>query len=221
MQILEKIQGVIERTYDLESEHRVSDFVVTCPEFARAFGLRPDATALQEQVLVRGDSATVDLAVCLDQQVLTQLRDHDPMALLHDGNLEAFWTALEGVSHFVYLVWNVSRRRQVTQLELELQAEVDKFVTTALLVAAQQGGRVPTELHSWLFDLCRLDESLAQEEADRYARANRYAGRFCQQLASRYLRSGGDSMFPEIRRFYRLSQRGKLRHIESARPRNR
>lgn len=221
MQILEKIQGVIERTYDLESGHRVSDFVVTCPKFAHYFGLRPDAGARQEQVLVRGDSAAVDLAVCLNEQVLERLRDQNPMASLHDGNLEAFWTALEGVSHFVYLVWNASRRRQVTQLELELQAEVDKFVTTALLVAAQQGGRVPTELHSWLFDLCRLDETLAREEADRYSQANRYAGRFCQQLERRYLRSGGDSIFPEIRRFYRLGQRGKLRHIESARSRNR
>ena len=162
MQILEKIQGVIERTYDLESGHRVSDFVVTCPKFAHYFGLRPDAGARQEQVLVRGDSAAVDLAVCLNEQVLERLRDQNPMASLHDGNLEAFWTALEGVSHFVYLVWNASRSRQVTQLELELQAEVDKFVTTALLVAAQQGGRVPTELHSWLFDLCRLDETLAR-----------------------------------------------------------
>ena len=221
MRVLEKLQGIIERTYDLESGHSVSDFVVTCPEFARAFNLRPDESASEEQVLVSGDSAAVDLAVCLDDQVLSRLRRHDPLDSLHDGNLDAFWTALEGVSHFVYLVWNASRSRQVTQLELELQAEVDKFVTTALLVAAQQGGKVPTELHSWLFDLCRLDESLAQEEADRYARANRYAGRFCQQLASRYLRSGGDSMFPEIRRFYRLSQRGKLRHIESARARNR
>jgi hypothetical protein len=102
----------------------------------------------------------------------------------------------------------------VTRLEMELQAEVDKFVTTALLVAAQQGGRVPADLHAWLFEFWRLDESLDDEEADRYVRANRYAGRYCRRLSRQYLRTGADSMFPEIRRFYRYTQRRKLRHID-------
>ena len=38
-------------------------------------------------------------------------------------------------------------------------------------------------------------------------------GAYCLALARRYLHKGGGSMFPEIRRFYRLTQRGKLRRI--------
>lgn len=214
MQIIERLQGVIERTYDLQSPHRVTDFLVTNPQFARDFGFRPDGIGGTERVIVSEEDGSLDLAVYLDEQIVSRLRDDNPLNNLNDGNLAAFWTALEGVSHFVYLVWNALHRRQVTRLEMELQAEVDKFVTTALLVAAQQGGRVPPELHGWLFELWRLDETLGEEEADRYVRANRYAGRYCRRLSRQYLQNGANSMFPEIRRFYRFTQRRKLRHIE-------
>jgi len=39
---------------------------------------------------------------------------------------------LEGVSHFLYLTWNAHYDRQVSLLDLELQAEVDKFVFAVL-----------------------------------------------------------------------------------------
>ena len=215
MQIIDRLQGIIERTYDLDNSHRIADFLVTNPDFAREYGFSPERAGGTEKVLFSEDGGGLDLAVYLDAEVVSRLRDENPLDNLHDGNLAAFWTALEGVSHFVYLVWNATRRRQVTRLELELQAEVDKFVTTALLVAAQQGGRVPADLHAWLFELCRLDESLGGEEADRYTRANHYVGRYCRRLSRDYLRSGADSLFPEIRRFYRFTQRRKLRHIEA------
>jgi len=215
VQIIERLQGIIERTYDLENCHRATDFLVTCPEFARVFGFQADGEGGTERVLVTQDADQMDLAVYLDRDVVTRLAQHDPVKSLHDGNLEDFWTVIEGVSHFVYLIWNAARRRQVTRLELELQAEVDKFVTTALLVAAQQGGRVPADLHAWLFDLWRLDGSLQGEDADRYNCANRYAGRYCRRLARNHLRLGGEALFPEIRRFYRFTQSRKMRHIET------
>lgn len=218
MRLLHRLQGLVERTYDVANPHRVTDYLVTCPQLAASLGLGQAAAATGEQVLVSGDQDEVDLAVFLDRGVLDELRAENPMKALHDGNLDHFWTALEGVSHFVYLVWSARMGRQVTRLELELQAEVDKFVLTAMLVSAQRGGRVPAELHRWLFDLPEIDPSLAAEAAGRYAEANRYAGRYCRALARRYLSDGaGASMMPELRRFYRLSQGGKIRRIEADR----
>jgi len=215
MEVIDRLQGIIERTYDLDNCHRATDFLVTCPEFARGFGFDASGAGGTERVLVAQEGGRMDLAVYLDRDLVARLGQENPIETLHDGILEDFWTAVEGVSHFVYLIWNAARRRPVTRLELELQAEVDKFITTALLVAAQQGGRVPVELHAWLFDLWRLDESLQGEDADRYNCANRYAGRYCRRLARNHLRSGGESLFPEIRRFYRFNQSRKMRHIES------
>lgn len=216
MKLLRRLQGMVERTYDVVNPHQVSDYLITCPQVAASLGLGKAAAASGEQVLVSGDREQVDLAVFLDRDILDKLRAENPIRVLHDGNLDDFWTALEGVSHFVYLVWSARMGRQVTRLELELQAEVDKFVLTAMLVSAQRGGRIPAELHHWLFDLPRIDTSLAVDAAERYAAANRYAGRYCQTLAQRYLK-GTDttSLMPELRRFYRLTQRGKIRRIEA------
>ena len=216
MRFLDRLQGIIRRTYDLGSQPSVSEFLVTCPQAAMRLGLVPGLRPIDEQVLVVADGDNIDLAVYLNPTVLNRLRREDPLDELHDGNLSDFWTALEGVSHFVCLAWNAARNKQVTQLELELQAEVDKFVTTALLVAAQGDGKVPPDLHHWLFELPSVDDSLDEERTTRYTRANRYAGRYCLELIRRYLRDGRNrSMMPELRRFYRFSQRRKIRHIRS------
>lgn len=216
MHVLNEIQGIIRRTYDLGTQPRVSEFLVTCPVLASGMGMVPGAGSTEEQVLVSEDGVNLDLAVYLDSEVLTRLGDEDPLELLHDGNLGDFWTVLEGVSHFVCLVWNAAKKKQVSRLELELQAEVDKFVTTALLVAAQRGGRVPPDLHQWLFDLPNIDSTLDAETTDRYEQANHYAGRYCLELVRRYLSdSGSQSMMPELRRFYRFSRNRKIRHIRS------
>ena len=48
--------------------------------------------------------------------------------------MECFCLALEGVSHFLYLIWNASFDRSVTLLEMELQAEIDKFVMLGIFL---------------------------------------------------------------------------------------
>ena len=137
------------------------------------------------------------------------------MDRLDGGNLGDFWTALEGVSHFTYYAWNATREKSVTLLEMELQAEVDKFIGTALLLQ-RQGERPPRRLHHWLFDLPRFDERLTERELTRYQEANRYAGKYCRKLASALPEGRVDAeLMQELRRFYRLPQPAKIAHIES------
>ena len=56
--------------------------------------------------------------------------------------LQDFLLAVEGVSHFVYLVHRARQERPVSAVELELQAEVDKYLV-ALLVTWNQTGEPP------------------------------------------------------------------------------
>jgi hypothetical protein len=213
MRLLDDLQVALERTYALQAGHRVNDFLTTSPALAASLGLAPGEAASQEHLLVAENEEGLDLAVYLDAGVLDRLRGEDPLRQLHDGNLADFWTVLEGVSHFLYLTWNAGRGKPVTLLELELQAEVDKFVVTAL-VAAGQHGQVPAELHYWLFRLCRIDPSLDPQARERYERASRYASAYCESLARRFLGDGtSPALVRELRRFYRLTQRGKLSHI--------
>ena len=74
----------------------------------------------------------------LERELLERLDQNDPLTRLDRDNLADFWSALEGVSHFTYYAWNAARDKSVSLFELELQAEVDKFVTTACCCARRR-----------------------------------------------------------------------------------
>ena len=57
--------------------------------------------------------------------------------------MEDYWTALEGVSHFVYFAWNAGYDKPVSILELEMQAEIDKYIATFTLLRRQSPQRFP------------------------------------------------------------------------------
>ncbi|MYH89326.1 MAG: hypothetical protein F4128_00470 [Gammaproteobacteria bacterium] len=123
------------------------------------------------------------------------------------------------MSHFVHLVWRARESRSTSRLELELQAEVDKFVSSINLLGRQGLGAVPPALHHRLFQQVRFDETLDDSERNRYETANRYAARYCHHLEARFLRpfnAGPRAISDELRDFYRLNLREKIARIERA-----
>ena len=133
------------------------------------------------------------------------------------GNIADYWTALEGVSHFLYLAWNASHDRAVTLMELELQAEIDKYVSTLWLLREQNPRRFPAELHHLLFERARVDATLAGDRLGLYRSADHYASRYCRRLARTLLPTSASAQADasaELRRFYRLTRERKIRHIE-------
>jgi len=132
-----------------------------------------------------------------------------------------WWTALEGVSHFLYLAWNAGHDKPVSLLELEMQAEVDKYVASYWLMRRQYPGHFPAELRRVLFERTCIDPRLTRERSELYGEANRYAARFCRRLEQRLTQAahaerahGEREVLAELRRFYRLSNARKRAHIE-------
>jgi hypothetical protein len=212
--VLRQLQDLLAGIYDVPLPHDVAHFLMTDRS-----ALPPEhrASETDEQLLVAEEHDGIALGLFLEPEVLARLSAANPLESLHGGNLADYWTALEGVSHFVYLAWNAGHDRPVSLHELELQAEVDKYVCSLWLLRAQDPTRFPAELHRVLFERARVDAGLAGERVDLYHRANRHAARFCQRLA-RLLRPRGAlalrAATAELRRFYRLTNAGKLRHIE-------
>jgi len=210
---LAQLQRQLERTYQVEIPQAVDDFVITDPELLAGLG-SGEFPEIPEKLLIVEAGGDVDIGLFIDQVVIDAFASDDPTARIHPGNLETFCVALEGVSHFLYMLWNTSRARPVSLLELELQAEVDKFFAAAFLFARQQGG-VPAALNKWLFGAPIFYESLLPTSRNRYEVANRYAGKFCARLEQQYMRTGQKAgLLNELRRFYRIPQREKLRYIE-------
>jgi hypothetical protein len=211
--LLGNLQALLSEFYALDVPYSVDDFVTTDATFARA--LDGGGRQVDEKLLIAEADGEAEVCLYLEQRLLERLERSDPLSRLDGDNLEDFWTAFEGVSHFTYYAWNAQHEKAVTLLEMELQAEVDKFVATALLLL-RQGNRNADGLHHWLFELPQLDRRLAGDELDRYQRANRYAAKYCRKLAASSARGPADEPVQgELRRFYRLSHASKIDHIEA------
>src|SRR5689334_20055467 len=116
--------------YRVSTDLDVDDFLVDEDE-RRA--LAPERCP-REQLLLRAEPDGLRVGLFVEGATIARLEASDPRRRLDDGNLADFLLALEGVSHFVYVAHRMQAERPVSAVELELQAEVDKFVV-ALLVA--------------------------------------------------------------------------------------
>jgi hypothetical protein len=214
--LLSRLQELIGGIYDVSIAHNVYDFLVTdrsrLPQAARS------GTASEELLVAQPAEGSDELVMSLylDPQLLQRLARADPLQSLHAGNVEDYWTALEGVSHFLYLAWNADHDKPVSLLELELQAEVDKYVASYTLLRRQFPERFPAELRRLLFERTRVDPRLEPARAALYREASRYADKFCARLERSLGRAAGAEreVLAELRRFYRLTHARKRAHIE-------
>jgi hypothetical protein len=208
-ELLVDVQRRLEALYALPAESPVTDFLI--PQEA--------ATHLPgggSRTVVHQDGDLVSLGVVLDRRVGEDLAGADPRERLDSANLDAFSTLTEEVSHFLYLLYCARADRPATELELELQAEIDKYLTVAFLLSLQNEGAVSSELRHLLFRSYRLREGLSPESAERYQVASRLADRYCGWLERRFLRASRiPDLAREARSFYRLAQRQKLERIAS------
>ena len=212
--LLGQLQSLLSELYALDVSYDVHDFLVTDARIAAK--LDEGGRQTDEKLLIaEGNEESAYISLYLGFELLERLEQNNPSHRLDAENLEDFWKVLEGISHFIYYAWNADLNKSVTLLEMELQAEVDKFVTTTLLLH-RQGVPIPLGLHHRLFELPRFDARLDHPERIRYQDANHYAGKYCQQLLGRL--SGGSisaEMKNELRRFYRFTQPAKIKHIEA------
>lgn len=214
--LLRELQVGLSGLYDLPLAHDVRDFLVTDPALLRALARGEPGRPVDEQLFVHEADGSLDLALYLDPQILERLAAADPRHQLSGGNLADLWTVLEGISHFLYLAWNAGHDKPVTLLELEMQAEVDKYVSTRMLMAAQPAARLGGPLLDRLFVETMLLPALDQAEQTRYHDASHLAGRYCASLEARYpVHCLVPEMVRELRGFYRLPQSAKVSRIRA------
>src|ERR1700693_2569034 len=162
------MQSLLGRLYDVEVQYDVYDFLVTDRSALRGITPDNDKRILDEVLLVAESADGAGVALYLDPGLLQRLEQTDPLGALTENNLADYCTALEGVSHFVYSTWRLDRDLPVSLLELETQAEVDKYAVTVFLLAVQQGGSYPAQVHARLFDRVSFDARLEPDQYDRY-----------------------------------------------------
>jgi hypothetical protein len=213
-EMLEQLQQRLHDIYRVDGGYDVRDFLITDPALAQRLGAKALPAGTEETLLMAERDDELAVSLFLSASLLARLEQNDPLARLEATMLSDLWKVVEGLSHFTCVVWKASQGRAVSLLELELQAEIDKFVSTAQLASEQGESELSRNLHRWLFDEVRFRDDLDAEQRDRYRCANDFAARYCLGLIDAVACREGAAI-DELRRFYRLPMAEKVSHIRS------
>lgn len=236
---LDALQEALAQLYGVEGFHGVAPFLLSdqdLEDLAETAAIRPRPGA-REEVFVLEEEGQLSVALYLDEGARQAAADAmaGGTVTLNPRGFADFCVALEGISHLLLVSHRAGRDLPVTQLEMELQAEVDKYVVARLFpwahveLLSQPGCEprvavhvdnpdVPDEhaLQDTLFELWRPATNLEDEQVERYVTASRYAHRYCRHLERRFLRpQRGHALRHEVRQFYRMGQAQRLHHIHT------
>ena len=203
------LQALLEALYRIEGPPPVSDFRIDRKTLERFSPLGPHR---REVLLVQEHEDETFIALFIEQDVLQRVTNLSEDGLSRGSDLDALCVAVEGVSHFVYLTFcGAGLERPVSQIELELQAEIDKFLLLRFVL-----GHHTETLVADLYDQFDFVEALGAEEVDRYRVANRNARRYARWLDRRWASGDGGAALADARALYRKPFAAKLEHIERA-----
>ena len=179
-----RIQRGLENLYRIDRAANVDDFVTHAEDGER------------EALLLRETDGGLELSLRLPRL---------------DGALDPICQIIEGVSHFVYIANRASREQETTQLELELQAEVDKYIVLAASIDGFDERR-SRELRERLYDGVSFTHDEGTTLGERYRVANDRARRFTGRLERDFIaRARYRELRDECHRFFHMSQGEKLR----------
>jgi hypothetical protein len=209
------LQVELEAIYGVEAP-RVEEFLVGT-EAARAAGHAPRAP---EELLVLQEDDGLALGLYLSPGVVAGTAGadpHDPRPrLTARGALHHVACAAEGVSHFVYLATRAAAGGRVSLLELEVQAEVDKFALLLLHLWRRGLRRMSPALRRRLYEQVGYHRWLGAEERARYEEANRLGGGYARWLEGRFVEDADvEGLLRELRRTYRRAGGEKLAYLGS------
>lgn len=209
--VLADLQSKIESRYDLDIPYRIEQFFSSdkmianrlADEQARNGQQRPVVD--EEVVFIHQAKNSFEFTVYVDEQLLAAVDDSQ-------ADLDGICTVVEGVSHAVCLLWHAHNDRQIRPIDLELQAEIDKYV---ILLENHSCKLERRYLHRCLFANSTLTPQLDKELRDRYSMASKLASEYCHWLGGHLMEvQDSAALRQELARFYRLSGQAKFDHIQ-------
>ena len=229
--LLEKLQGVIERTYDLRTGVRdIGRYLIGDEGYRRIYGELAAAGRLVEKVgtavtagagartLLR-ESGKGGLAVLVyyPDSLIECLEKNDPTRRLDDANIDAFSVLVEELDHFLVIADRYRRGGEASLLELELHANVTKHLMLGMFVGKmRRTSRLSHADKAWIrFHLFEkgIYSDPDPDVRNRYHDASRFAARYVDRL---------DRLSPlhrvrELKRFHRMSSQAMIGHLSGDR----
>jgi hypothetical protein len=207
------VQGLLTRTYALEARlDEIERYVIGDAGLARLYDKPRENVASGggdgARLLLREEGGALRASVYFPDALISHLESRPPQRGLDAENVDAFAVFVEEIDHLLLAAERADAGRGVSLLELELHANVSKYLVLARFLAGRAprlGAARSTWLRHHLFEKPNYSDP-DPEVRERYVAAGRHAARFLATLE----RLERPARVDRLRRFHRQDLRGKL-----------
>jgi hypothetical protein len=208
------VQGLLTRTYALSAPlDEIERYVIGDVGLARLYDAKPRENVASgggegARLLLREEGGELRASVYFPDALIAHLESRPPQRGLDAGNVDAFAVFVEEIDHLLLAAERADAGRGVSLLELELHANVSKYLVLARFLAGRAprlGGARRVWLRHHLFEKPEYADP-DPEIRERYVTAGRHAARFLATLEA----LDRPAKVDRLRRFHRQDLRGKL-----------
>ena len=217
--LIETVQRLLERTYAMErGVESIAPFVIGDYGYRLLYADSEQLDSVEStdgqgaRTLVRETEDGVRACIYFPDEMIRTLERYPPQKGLGDRNVDPFAVLVEEVDHLLCIAERVRQSRPVSMFELELHANVSKYLVLSRFLAARRprlGPRRRLWLDYHLFRKHRFREPDSVVRT-RYRDAGRLARRFVQRLRGVPSHCRADA----LRGFHKADVPRKLEMIE-------
>lgn len=194
--MIQILQKKIEELYRLAGCPEAKKYILSPKQFKKL----SDATD-EPQVLYMDEGSDATLGIYLGSDIFHRIKKNQKIFSFKD-----FCVMAEEISHFIYIVWSKSNDKKINLLDLELQAEVDKYVLATNFFKSKG------EVFEKIFESFRMRKNLRKDEEERYYTAHRLGKKLASNLQKTKISS--IQKINWLRMFYRQSITSRILLIE-------
>ena len=195
--MIEAIQKKLEGIYRLPILPQVRQYLLSPAQFQSIANAGFD----QPQVLYLDEETDASVGIYLGKKIFKNITRNN-----HVFSLQDLCVVAEEVSHFVYLLWSKCNGKRINLLDLEIQAEVDKFLITEGMFPDKKS------MIEIMFNQIRMRKNLTKDQADRYWFANRMGKKLAMDWEETKIPF--EKKLKWLKFFYRQSPKRRISMIE-------
>jgi len=220
--LIKELQRKIEKTYVLDTGiTNIEKYIIGDKGYEEFYTKEKIRTVVNShsgaKVLIRDAGDTLKVSIYYPDELIKELEDNDPRLGIHDDNIDLCASFVEELDHFLFIAQNYKQNRPFSLLELELQANVTKYLILKYFIALQNKSiklsKFDKEYIRYHLFYKRRYDIQDTTERNRYEDAVKFGMIYTKHID---LLSQEDRL-RDLRQFSRMTCPSKIRHIQSTR----
>ncbi len=220
--LIKELQRKIEKTYALNTGiTNIEQYIIGDKGYEEFYAKEKIRMVVNShsgaKVLIRDAGETLKVSIYYPDELIRELESNDPRLGLHDGNVDLCASFVEELDHFLFIAQNYKQNRPFSLLELELQANVTKYLVLKYFIALQNKSiklsKFDKEYIRYHLFYKRKYDIEDTSERKRYEDAVKFGMMYTKHIDL----LPQEDRLRDLRQFSRMTCPSKIRHIQSAR----